>query len=92
MSYITLKDRWCDDIALNEYKSNIQRLTFMRNWNVYSIIPEVPYEFFLRDFITKLGREGIFKPTTGNESLHEIRNDNGVRVINVDTSKNLSTV
>jgi hypothetical protein len=27
----------------------------------------------LGDFITKVGREDIFKPTIENESLHEIR-------------------
>jgi hypothetical protein len=35
-------------------------------------------------------REDIFKPTIGNESLHEISNDNGVRVVNFATSKNLT--
>jgi hypothetical protein len=35
-----------------------------------------------------LGREDIFKPTTGNHSLHKICNDNGVRVVNFATSKN----
>jgi hypothetical protein len=44
----------------------------------------------LGDFNAKVGREGIFKPTTENESLHEIRNDNGVRVVNFATSKNLT--
>jgi hypothetical protein len=33
--------------------------------------------------------EDIFKPTIGNESSHEISNDNGVRVVNFATSKNL---
>jgi hypothetical protein len=42
----------------------------------------------LGDFNAKVGREGIFKPTIGNESLHEISNDNGVRLINFATSKN----
>jgi hypothetical protein len=38
---------------------------------------------FLGDFNAKVGREDIFKPTNGNESLHdEISNDNGVRVVN----------
>jgi hypothetical protein len=34
--------------------------------------------------------EDIFKLTIWNESLHEISGDNGVRVVNFATSKNLS--
>jgi hypothetical protein len=49
----------------------------------------VRYENYLGDFNAKVGRENFFKPTIGNESLHEINNDNGVRVVNVTTSKNL---
>jgi len=36
-----------------------------------------------------VGRENIFKPITGNESLHQDSNDNGVRIVNFTTSKNL---
>jgi hypothetical protein len=43
----------------------------------------------LEDFIAKVGRKDIFKPTIGNESLHEINNDNGVRLVNFATSKHL---
>jgi hypothetical protein len=31
----------------------------------------------------------MFKPTIGNESLHKISNDNGVRVVSFATSENL---
>ena len=31
----------------------------------------------------------IFKPAIGNESLHQDSNDNGVRIVNFATSKNL---
>jgi hypothetical protein len=41
----------------------------------------------LGDFNAKVGKENIFKQTIGNESLHEINNNNGVRVINFATSK-----
>jgi hypothetical protein len=41
------------------------------------------------EFNAKLGRESIFKPTIGKESLHEDSNDNGVRVVNFATSKNI---
>jgi hypothetical protein len=40
-------------------------------------------------FNAKVGREDIFKPIIGNEILHEVSNDNGVRVANFATSKNL---
>jgi hypothetical protein len=46
-------------------------------------------KIFLGDFNAKVGREDIFKPITGNESLHEDSNDNGVRVVNFATSKKL---
>jgi hypothetical protein len=44
----------------------------------------------LRDFNDKVGREDIFKRTIGNESLQQISNDNGIRVVNFATSKNLN--
>jgi hypothetical protein len=34
-----------------------------------------------------MGREGIFKPVIGNESLHQGSNDDGFRTVNSDTSK-----
>jgi hypothetical protein len=46
-------------------------------------------KILLLDFNAKVGREGIFKPTIGNESLQEISNDNGVRLVNFATFKNL---
>jgi endonuclease/exonuclease/phosphatase family metal-dependent hydrolase len=46
-------------------------------------------KILLGDFNAKVGRGEIFKPTIGNESLHEISNDNGVGSVNFATSKNL---
>jgi len=40
-------------------------------------------------FNAKVGGENIFKLTIGNESLHQDSNDNGVKIINFATSKNL---
>jgi hypothetical protein len=45
-------------------------------------------KIILGGFNAKVGWEDIFKPTIRNESLHEISNDNGVRVVNFATSKN----
>jgi hypothetical protein len=51
--------------------------------------PRYDMKILLGDFNAKVGRENIFKPTIGNDSLHEISNDNVVRVVNFATSKNL---
>ena len=40
-------------------------------------------------FNAKLWRKDIFKQTFGNESLHQDRNDNGVRIVKFVTSKNI---
>jgi hypothetical protein len=46
-------------------------------------------KILLGDFNAKLGREDTFKFTTGNDSLHQDSNYNGVRKVNLATSKNL---
>jgi hypothetical protein len=51
--------------------------------------PRYHMKIMKKDFNAKLEREDIFKPTIGNESLHEASNDNGVRVAHFAISKNL---
>jgi hypothetical protein len=51
--------------------------------------PRYHMKILLGDFNAKVGREGIFKPIIGNESLHEASNDNGVRIVNFAIFKNL---
>jgi hypothetical protein len=46
-------------------------------------------KILLGDFNAKVGRENIFKPTVRKESLHQDSNDNGVRIVNFATFKNL---
>jgi len=46
-------------------------------------------KILLGDFNAKVGRENIFKPTIGQEILHQDNNDNGVRLVNFATSQNL---
>jgi hypothetical protein len=52
--------------------------------------PKYYMKMLLGDFTAKVGREEIFQPAIGNESLHEISNDNRVRLVNLATSKNLT--
>jgi hypothetical protein len=56
---------------------------------VFDQFPRNHMKILLGDIIAKVGTEGIFKPIIGSESEHEVSNDNGVRVVNFATSKNL---
>jgi hypothetical protein len=40
-------------------------------------------------FEAKVGREDIFKSAVENERLHEINDDNGIRLVNFSTSKDI---
>jgi hypothetical protein len=95
MSYIILRGHWCHIIrnvhAPIENKTDDVKDSFYEELErVFHTFPQYHMKFLLGDFNSKVGRGGIFKPTVGNESLHEISNDNGVRLVNFATSKNLS--
>jgi hypothetical protein len=47
-------------------------------------------EILVEEFSAKVGREDIHKIKVGNEILHEMGNDNGVRAVNFSTSKILT--
>jgi hypothetical protein len=47
---------------------------------VFDKFPKYHMKILLGDLPAKVGREHIFKPTIGTESLYKISNDKGVRV------------
>jgi hypothetical protein len=95
MSYIILRGRWCNIIVLNvlapfKDKEEDEKDSFYEDLGrVFDQFPRYGMKILLGDSNAKVGRENIFKPTIGNESLHEISNDSGVRVVNFIASKNL---
>jgi hypothetical protein len=46
-------------------------------------------KILLGDFNAKVGREDFLNPAIGNESLHEVSNNNGVREVSFDTFRNV---
>jgi hypothetical protein len=93
MSYIILRGRWCHIIVLNVHAPTEDKIDDVKDSfyeeleRVFDKYHEHHMKILLEDFIAKVGREDIFKPTIGNESVQEISNGNGV--VNFATSKNL---
>jgi endonuclease/exonuclease/phosphatase family metal-dependent hydrolase len=56
---------------------------------VFDQFPKYYMKILLGDFNAKLGREHIFKPKIGQDSLHQVSNENGDGLVNFATSKNL---
>jgi hypothetical protein len=98
ISYIILRGRWFHIIVLNvhtpaEGKTDEVKGSFYEELErIFDTFPKYHMKILLGDLNAKVCREQIFKPTIANEILHEISNDsndNGVRVLNFSTSKNL---
>jgi hypothetical protein len=94
MSHIILRGCCCDIIVLNAHDPTGDKIVYMQD-SFYGELEHVFDKFLkyhkkilLGDIKAKVGREDIFKQTTGNESSHEISNDNVVKIIIFTRSKN----
>ncbi|KAJ4444657.1 hypothetical protein ANN_06453 [Periplaneta americana] len=90
-----LKGRWCDIIVINAHAPTEEKDDHIKNSfyeeleHTFDQFPRYHMKILLGDFNAKVGREDIFRPTIGKESIHAISSDNGVRLVNFATSKNL---
>ena len=66
----------------NEFYDNLEQV--VDKLNNYEI------KILLGDCNAKIGKEPIFNPTVGLESLHEKSNDNAARLIQFATSKGMN--
>jgi hypothetical protein len=96
MSYTILRGRWCNIIVLNVHPPTEDKIDDIKD-RFYEELEQVFDKFLkyhmkilLGYFNVKVGREDIFKPTIGNESVRKINNDNGVRVVNFAAPKSLT--
>jgi hypothetical protein len=90
MSYIVLEGRWCN-IVLNVHAPSKEKSYYSKDsiyeelQQLFDHIPKLYMKILLGDLDAKVGRENIFKLTTGNKHLHEDSKDNGVRMVNFGT-------
>ena len=93
MSYIAQRGRWGKIVVLNVHAPSEERSDDSKDGfyeeleQVFDNFPKYHMKILLGDFNAKVGRENIFKPTTGNESLHQDSKDNGVRIVTLPQQK-----
>ena len=76
--------------ATSEEKSDSSKDSYNEELEqVFDYFPKYDMKILLGDFNIKVGRINIFKPTIGNDSLHQDSSDNGVGIVNFATLKNL---
>ena len=69
--------------APSEKKSDDSKHSFYEELEqVFDHFPKNHMKILLGDFIAKVGRENIFKPTIGIESQHQDNDNNVVRIVN----------
>jgi hypothetical protein len=95
MSCIILRGCWCHIIVLNVHapteETDDVKDSFDEEFeHVFDKFPKYHMKILIGDFNAKVGKEDISELTIGNESLLKISTDNGVRVVNFATSKNLT--
>jgi hypothetical protein len=89
-----LRGRWCHIIVLNVHAPTENNIYDMKDSFyeelecVFDEFPKYYINILFGHFNAKVGREEIFKPKIGNETLYESIIDNGVRLVNFATSKN----
>ena len=89
--YTALRGRWCHITVLSVHapRDDSKDNFYEELDRVFHRFPKYHTKILLAEFNAKSGREDIFKPTIGNESLHQDSNDNRVGIVNLATSQNL---
>jgi hypothetical protein len=89
MPYILLRGHWCH-IVLNVHAPAEENIDDVKE-NLYEelecVFDKFPKYYVKMEFNAEVDGEDVFKPINGNESLREVSNDNGVRVVIFATSK-----
>jgi hypothetical protein len=76
VSYITLRDRFCDIIVLNVGASREDKISMMDSFcdELERVMDNSHMKILLGHFNAKIGKKDILRKI-GDENLHEISND-----------------
>lgn len=93
--YIHVAERKFDLILINCYapteeKDEKEKSAFYEEIEkVFDSLPRYCIKVRVGDFNAQVGKEMMFRPTIGKDSLHETSNDNGSKLINFAISREL---
>ncbi|XP_025405340.1 craniofacial development protein 2-like, partial [Sipha flava] len=94
--YIKISGRHFDLILINCYAptkdkaDDIKEKFYDELETVMNSLPTHSLKMIVGDFNAKIGRENIYRPIIGPNSLHEISNDNGTKLIHFASSQELT--
>ncbi|XP_008181820.1 uncharacterized protein LOC103309055 [Acyrthosiphon pisum] len=86
-SLLTMKAQFFDITFINvhapsEDKSQEEKDDFYESLDlILNALPQYRIKIVLGDLNAKVGKETVFRPIIGSHSLHEVTNDNGLRLI-----------
>ncbi|PSN51163.1 hypothetical protein C0J52_06050, partial [Blattella germanica] len=78
--------RWIGN-GFYDYKGHTVFYSMLED--AYNSAPENDVKLIMGDFNAKIGKEQIYMDTIGKHSLHEQTSENGERLIDFATSKNM---
>jgi hypothetical protein len=92
---LRLKAKWFSSMLINVHAPTNKKMGEIKEcYNLLekniNQIARSDIKLILGDFNAKVGKENIYKPTTGNESLHKETNNNRIKIIQFVISKVLN--
>jgi len=91
--YLRLKAKWFSCTLINVHAPTNEKMEDIKE-EFYNLLEQninqtanSDIKIILRDFNAKVGKEDVYKPTNGNESLHNETNNNGIKMIQFAVSK-----
>jgi len=93
--YVELKGKWYNILLINCYAPNEDKSEEIKNAfyeeldKIYDTLPTGKPKIILGYFNAKIGKEEVYRPTIGKDSLHNDTNDNGNKLVTFATARNM---